>query len=153
MNLDFFIVRNPCTSKFYHYFAVVFCFCLPRFLFCFGPKLAHPQLSSPVDFFNTFTAIKTALKQENLNPEIEEKLLQLQRFQEKQMKQEPDSPSPVVRVVSSTPVASINRFPPAARKRPPSTSKNDDADWVMEQPKRSRPSKTIEVKKPEIVVL
>uniref|UniRef100_A0AAR5PPQ8 Nucleosome-remodeling factor subunit NURF301 n=1 Tax=Dendroctonus ponderosae TaxID=77166 RepID=A0AAR5PPQ8_DENPD len=96
--------------------------------------------------------IKTALKQENLNPEIEEKLLQLQRFQEKQMKQEPDSPSPVVRVVSSTPVASINRFPPAARKRPPSTSKNDDADWVMEQPKRSRPSKINEVRKPEIVV-
>lgn len=31
-------------------------------------------------------AIKNALKQENLNPEIEEKLLQLQRYQEKQMK-------------------------------------------------------------------
>ncbi|XP_043274049.1 nucleosome-remodeling factor subunit NURF301 isoform X2 [Venturia canescens] len=30
--------------------------------------------------------IKNALKQENLNPEIEEKLLQLQRYQEKQMK-------------------------------------------------------------------
>ncbi|XP_051172895.1 nucleosome-remodeling factor subunit NURF301-like isoform X2 [Leptopilina boulardi] len=30
--------------------------------------------------------IKSALKQENLNPEIEEKLLQLQRYQEKQMK-------------------------------------------------------------------
>ncbi|KAJ9577901.1 hypothetical protein L9F63_025239, partial [Diploptera punctata] len=32
--------------------------------------------------------IKNALKQENLNPEIEEKLLQLQRYQERQMKQE-----------------------------------------------------------------
>ncbi|XP_069695049.1 nucleosome-remodeling factor subunit NURF301 isoform X3 [Periplaneta americana] len=32
--------------------------------------------------------IKNALKQENLNPEIEEKLLQLQRYQEKQMKQD-----------------------------------------------------------------
>lgn len=36
-----------------------------------------------------FAAIKNVLKQGNLNPEIEEKLLTLQRYQEKQMKGEP----------------------------------------------------------------
>lgn len=40
-------------------------------------------------FLLFFTAIKTVLKQGNLNPEIEEKLLTLQRYQEKQMKGEP----------------------------------------------------------------
>ena len=37
-----------------------------------------------------FLAIKNALKQENLNPEIEEKLLQLQRYQERQMREGKD---------------------------------------------------------------
>jgi hypothetical protein len=32
------------------------------------------------------SAIKSALKEENLNPDIEEKLLQLQRYQDQQMK-------------------------------------------------------------------
>ncbi|KAL0272292.1 UNVERIFIED_CONTAM: hypothetical protein PYX00_005328 [Menopon gallinae] len=49
--------------------------------------------------------IKNALKQENLNPEIEEKLIQLQRYQEKQMKNEP-------------PAQVISR--PQPRKRPSS---------------------------------
>jgi hypothetical protein len=39
-----------------------------------------------------FTAIKNVLRQGNLNPEIEEKLLTLQRYQEKQAKGEPFDP-------------------------------------------------------------
>lgn len=95
-------------------------------------------------------AIKTALKQENLNPEIEEKLLQLQRYQEKQMKQETDVPVNVSRVTTSNTSNTIssNRVP---RKRPVSGSKDDDADWVLDStPKRPRPARSvIEVKKGE----
>lgn len=40
-----------------------------------------------------FTAIKNVLRQGNLNPEIEEKLLTLQRYQEKQAKGEPFDPT------------------------------------------------------------
>ncbi|XP_017781455.1 PREDICTED: nucleosome-remodeling factor subunit NURF301 isoform X2 [Nicrophorus vespilloides] len=101
--------------------------------------------------------IKTALKQENLNPEIEEKLLQLQRYQERQMRQEPDTPTPVATPtvsrgvhhvsVTTTPlggggggrVATIS----GTRKRPLSTSKTDDEEWVMETPKRSRHSRPL----------
>ncbi|XP_064211218.1 nucleosome-remodeling factor subunit NURF301 isoform X5 [Tribolium castaneum] len=89
--------------------------------------------------------IKTALKQENLNPEIEEKLLQLQRYQEKQMKQEPDIPTPVAKVNTPLPVSNT-RFN-VSRKRTPSASRNDDSDWVMETPKRSRPNRNSEIKK------
>nr|XP_023027352.1 nucleosome-remodeling factor subunit NURF301 [Leptinotarsa decemlineata] len=92
--------------------------------------------------------IKTALKQENLNPEIEEKLLQLQKYQEKQMKQEPEVPAPVPKLSHSQPIVN-SRIPPPIRKRPPSGSKNDDTDWVMETPKRSRPNRNNEVKKLE----
>ncbi|KAG5899121.1 hypothetical protein JTB14_021623 [Gonioctena quinquepunctata] len=88
--------------------------------------------------------IKTALKQENLNPEIEEKLLQLQRYQEKQMKHEPELPLPVPKL--SQPIVN-SRFPQPSRKRPPSCSKNDDSDWVMDTPKRSRPNRNNEVPK------
>ncbi|KAK9686188.1 PHD-finger [Popillia japonica] len=88
--------------------------------------------------------IKTALKQENLNPEIEEKLLQLQRYQEKQMKQEPEIPVHSTRVAVQN---TFNRNNLPSRKRPPSASKNDDEDWVMETPKRSRPGRTTEIKK------
>lgn len=38
------------------------------------------------------TAIKNALRQQNLNPEIEEKLLNLQRYQEQQLKDGADAP-------------------------------------------------------------
>lgn len=58
--------------------------------------------------------IKNALKQENLNPEIEEKLLQLQRYQEKQMKGSIDGSVVSTQNQSSTTV--ITRTP--ARKRP-----------------------------------
>lgn len=42
---------------------------------------------------NFCAAIKNALRQGNLNPEIEEKLLNLQRYQEKQAKGEPFDPT------------------------------------------------------------
>lgn len=94
--------------------------------------------------------IKTALKQENLNPEIEEKLLQLQRYQERQMKQEPSysegSSSPIPSRINSS-SSSSSRYPSSNRKRPPSASTRDtDTDWVMETPKRSRKNNTSDVK-------
>lgn len=63
------------------------------------------------------------------------------------MKQEPDLPTPVPKVNPT--VVPNPRFPTASRKRLPSASKNDDSDWVMETPKRSRPNRSIEVKKIE----
>lgn len=61
------------------------------------------------------------------------------------MKQEPEQvPPPIAKV--SPPVVTNSRFTPQppARKRPPSATKNDDSDWVMETPKRSRPNRSIE---------
>ncbi|CAK1552071.1 unnamed protein product [Leptosia nina] len=85
--------------------------------------------------------IKSALKQENLNPEIEEKLIQLQRYQEKQMKPEcvierevppPRSPSP------PTPPATL---PP--RRRGPARHDDDD-EWVETSPrKRNRSARPV----------
>lgn len=81
------------------------------------------------------TAIKSALKQENLNPEIEEKLLQLQRYQEKRMKPEvpPERETRAIAVVPRSPT-------PPARRRPTSSRHDDDDDeWVDSSPrKRSR---------------
>ncbi|XP_033322004.1 nucleosome-remodeling factor subunit NURF301 E(bx) isoform X1 [Megalopta genalis] len=84
--------------------------------------------------------IKNALKQENLNPEIEEKLLQLQRYQEKQMKGSVEN-SVATNQTHTTPTVTTPRVP--SRKRPapsniptPTTptstqsSTNDqDTDW------------------------
>jgi len=56
----------------------------------------------------SFAAIRSALKQENLNPEIEEKLLQFQRFQEKLKQDSGPTPPP--------PPAPVSR--PVAKKRP-----------------------------------
>lgn len=125
--------------------------------------------------------IKSALKQENLNPEIEEKLLQLQRYQEKQMKTDPSdntisSPSVSSPIINSqqhkvhhhssssysgpgTNIANVvigeravvtssnrsnvaNILPGNIRKRNLSGGRNDDDDWVMETPKRPRPSRS-----------
>ncbi|CAB0041624.1 unnamed protein product [Trichogramma brassicae] len=92
--------------------------------------------------------IKNALKQENLNPEIEEKLLQLQRYQEKQMK---GSDGTTVSAQSHiTPLPTISRAP--ARKRPtpsqnsttPTASQvsgNEKTEWSTETPKRRPPPK------------
>ncbi|XP_015431575.1 PREDICTED: nucleosome-remodeling factor subunit NURF301 [Dufourea novaeangliae] len=59
--------------------------------------------------------IKNALKQENLNPEIEEKLLQLQRYQEKQMKGSVEN-SVATSQIHTTPPVTTPRVP--SRKRP-----------------------------------
>lgn len=78
------------------------------------------------------TAIKNALKQENLNPEIEEKLLNLQRYQEKQLKSE--------QVVVSSPVSQYStpvKSNTSQKKHP--TSRHDDDDWILETPKRRPP--------------
>lgn len=103
-------------------------------------------------------AIKNALKQENLNPEIEEKLLQLQRYQERQMKHDGTELSPtqqsqqhqkaIQQIIQhqqqqqqlnqQTPVRPIQTTS-ITRKRPPSTSKsNDDEEW-NDLPKPRRP--------------
>ncbi|XP_048270698.1 nucleosome-remodeling factor subunit NURF301 isoform X2 [Bombus terrestris] len=85
--------------------------------------------------------IKNALKQENLNPEIEEKLLQLQRYQEKQMKGGVEN-SASNNQTHTTPTITTPRVP--SRKRPapsniPTTTSstnvqsitNDkDTDWA-----------------------
>lgn len=64
------------------------------------------------------------------------------------MKQEPEQvPPPIIKV--SPPVVSNSRYTgqPSTRKRPPSASKNDDSDWIMETPKRSRPNRNNELLK------
>ncbi|XP_068630011.1 nucleosome-remodeling factor subunit NURF301 isoform X2 [Battus philenor] len=82
--------------------------------------------------------IKSALKQENLNPEIEEKLLQLQRYQEKQMKPETLTEREVRAVVAAVHSPS----PPPPRRRATSSRHDDDDEWVESSTsprKRSRP--------------
>lgn len=74
-----------------------------------------------------YIAIRNALKQENLNPEIEEKLLNLQRYQEKQMKSETHQPAAVTEPQPNS--ASHNK------KRPTSRMQDDD-DWQLDLPKR-----------------
>lgn len=86
-----------------------------------------------VFLFTFITAIKSALKQENLNPEIEEKLLQLQRYQEKRMK-----PEQVERETRAVAVAAHSPSPPP-RRRATSSRNDDDDEWVDSSPrKRSR---------------
>lgn len=86
-----------------------------------------------------FTAIKSALQQENLNPEIEEKLLTLQRYQEKQMKSEtPTKPDYGMSTNSLDFDEAQNsrgrRKSPSARKR--AVPHVDDDDWVVDTPKK-----------------
>ncbi|KAL0125669.1 hypothetical protein PUN28_004623 [Cardiocondyla obscurior] len=100
--------------------------------------------------------IKNALKQENLNPEIEEKLLQLQRYQEKQMKGGVEN-SVTSNQTYTSPAVTTPR--PPSRKRPAPSSNipavtavttmstnvqssssggddKDDKDWVESPRKR-----------------
>lgn len=85
-----------------------------------------------------FTAIKSALQQENLNPEIEEKLLTLQRYQEKQMKNDtpskPDYGMPNNSLDYDDAQNSRRRRSPSARKR--LVQHADDDDWVVDTPKK-----------------
>lgn len=96
------------------------------------------------------SAIKNALKQENLNPEIEEKLLTLQRYQERQKnKSDPSISSNQSTIVSSQQTLQVSTAAVAAattpiksgssRKRPPSRSQDDDDDWILDTPKRRPP--------------
>lgn len=94
--------------------------------------------------------IKNALKQENLNPEIEEKLLQLQRYQEKQMKGGVEN-SVATNQTHTTTTITTPRLP--SRKRPapsniPTTttstnvqpSTNDkDTEWAETPRKKLAP--------------
>lgn len=86
--------------------------------------------------------IKSALKQENLNPEIEEKLLQLQRYQEKRMKPEiyveREREMRVAVVTAAAAAAARSPSPPAARRRAASARHDDDDDdeWVDTSPRK-----------------
>lgn len=80
-----------------------------------------------------FAAIKNALKQDDLTPEIEEKLLNLQRFQEKQMKSDPAQAS---LAHNHHEYSSATKHTP--RKRPTSRTHEDD-DWLVDTPKRRPP--------------
>lgn len=97
------------------------------------------------------TAIKTVLKQGGLNPEIEEKLLNLQRYQEKQMRGEPidassfppssysvnrDVISPMEENFDDDSMTSTK----TSRKPRGQLAEDDDEEWVIDAPKR-RPIK------------
>ncbi|KFB42218.1 AGAP006133-PA-like protein [Anopheles sinensis] len=89
--------------------------------------------------------IKNALKQEHLNPEIEEKLLNLQRYQEKQMKTE-DRPDRTIALQHNYSNMTGNRSESHShgsrvRKRTTTRADDDDDEWQMDTPKRARPSK------------
>lgn len=80
--------------------------------------------------------IKSALKQENLNPEIEEKLLQLQRYQERRMK--PEVP------VEKEPRPPAPRSPSPPARRRATSRHDDDEEWVESSPrKRTRASRAL----------
>ncbi|XP_031848362.1 nucleosome-remodeling factor subunit NURF301 E(bx) isoform X5 [Nomia melanderi] len=107
--------------------------------------------------------IKNALKQENLNPEIEEKLLQLQRYQEKQMKGSVEN-SVATNQTHTTPTVTTPRVP--SRKRPAPTnipttttptsiqsSTNDqDANWETPRKKPAIKQENRETPKVQKVV-
>ncbi|VVD05225.1 unnamed protein product [Leptidea sinapis] len=95
--------------------------------------------------------IKSALKQENLNPEIEEKLIQLQRYQEKQMKpegvverekeRERERETRVVEAIVEQPSPAPS--PPPAPRRRPAPRRDDDDEWIESSPRkraRARPA-------------
>lgn len=89
-----------------------------------------------------FAAIKNALKQENLNPEIEEKLLQLQRYQEKQMK---GSETSIGGGQAHNATITVTPRVPSRKRPMPSTATlttivaqnqvhDKDSDWIAEAP-------------------
>lgn len=78
------------------------------------------------------------MRQENLNPEIEEKLLNLQRFQEKQMKGEQQSTSAALAHNHHEYTSPAKQS--SARKRLPVRAQ-EDVEWIVETPKR-RPPRT-----------
>lgn len=114
---------------------------------------------SKIEKLIIFTAIKNVLRQGNLNPEIEEKLLTLQRYQEKQAKGEPFDPEAFTSTYSTRGAGSA-RQPTAgsgydstldsdefdddnsaqsckgsSRKRG-GTGEEDDDEWVLDTPRK-----------------
>lgn len=77
------------------------------------------------------------MKQENLNPEIEEKLLQLQRYQQEKHVKKDGTSVPVVHTPVSTPAAKPTPVtkPTPARKRP-AAAHHDQGSNETPTPKR-----------------
>ncbi|XP_053689324.1 nucleosome-remodeling factor subunit NURF301 [Sabethes cyaneus] len=87
--------------------------------------------------------IKNALKQENLNPEIEEKLLNLQRYQENQMKTDDRGNAAIALQHNySNMSATREHSTPVKAKKRSYRGEDDDDEWMMDTPKR-RPTKSI----------
>ncbi|KAL1380068.1 hypothetical protein pipiens_014471, partial [Culex pipiens pipiens] len=91
--------------------------------------------------------IKNALKQENLNPEIEEKLLNLQRYQEKQMKVDDRGGAAIALQHNYSNMSSSrehhhhhSQSTPSKAKKRVYRGEDDDDEWMMDTPKR-RPTK------------
>jgi nucleosome-remodeling factor subunit BPTF len=100
---------------------------------------------SLVLYRSPFAAIKNALKQENLNPEIEEKLLNLQRYQERQMKggnvsyNEGNSSTFSTSPCNSPyPHSDGSITPPPVKSRKRVKDEEDD-EWVLDTPRRKYP--------------
>lgn len=85
--------------------------------------------------------IKNALKQENLNPEIEEKLLNLQRYQEKQMKTDDRSTTAIALQHNYSNMSSTREHSTPVKPKKRSYKDDDDEEWMMDTPKR-RPTKS-----------
>lgn len=88
-----------------------------------------------------FSAIQNALRQGNLNPEIEEKLLNLQRCHEKQMKGV-QRPTSVALANNHHEYTSPVKYSSTSRKHSASRPIDTDGDWVMDTPKRRPPRTT-----------
>lgn len=87
------------------------------------------------------SAIQNALRQDNLNPEIEEKLLNLQRCHEKQMKGG-HRPTSEVLANNHHEYTSPVKYASSSRKHAASRPINDDDDWILDTPKRRPPRAT-----------
>lgn len=88
-----------------------------------------------------FLAIQNALRQGNLNPEIEEKLLNLQRCHEKQMKGV-QRPTSVALANNHHEYTSPVKYSSTARKHSANRAIENDDEWIMETPKRRPPRTT-----------
>lgn len=91
------------------------------------------------------SAIQNALRQGNLNPEIEEKLLNLQRCHEKRMKGTQRTTSFVL--ANNHHEYSSHIKSSASRKNPTNRQMDDDDDWMMEIPKRKLQRTNVSEKK------
>ena len=116
-------------------------------------------MESEIKRSQIFAAIKNVLRMGNLNPEIEEKLLTLQRYQEKQAKGEPFDPNTFVSNYSTRAAGSCRQttagsgydstlesdefdeensnqsFKGSTRKRG-AGAEDDDDEWVLDTPRK-----------------